>query len=75
MSEALALIWYIAVGAPNGGVVILPNGFDTREACEQAVTEFQKKQAPAGWSLVCVPDGAMFDDGDGSGADTPPTAQ
>ena len=66
---AAALFWYLVVAGPQGGLVVMPNGFYTREDCEQALAEYHKKPAPAGWSLSCVPDGAY--DGNGSTEEAP----
>ncbi|MGD9916284.1 MAG: hypothetical protein AB7S80_19590 [Rhizobiaceae bacterium] len=59
-----AFVWYLVVSAPQGGLVVMPSGFDTREQCEEALAEFNKKPAQ-GWSLQCVPGGTAYDDGIG----------
>jgi hypothetical protein len=71
-----ALFWYLVVSGPQGGLVVMPNGFYTRDECEQALAEYNKKPAPAGWTLSCVPDSA-YDDSSGSDdtAEEPPAKQ
>jgi len=60
MASTAALIWYLVIAGPHGGIVVLPSTFDTREQCATAITEYQKQPAPAGWSLQCVPDASPF---------------
>jgi hypothetical protein len=36
-------------------MVVMPNSFDTRDACMAAVTEFQKNATQANWVMQCVP--------------------
>jgi hypothetical protein len=36
-------------------MVVMPNSFDTRDACMAAVTEFQKNPAQAAWIMQCIP--------------------
>jgi len=60
MASSAALIWYLVIAGPQGGIVALPSTFDTREQCAAAITVYQKQPAPAGWSLQCVPDASPF---------------
>jgi hypothetical protein len=60
MASTAALIWYLVISGPQGGIVILPSSFDTREQCAAAITEYQKQPASAGWSLQCVPSASPF---------------
>jgi hypothetical protein len=60
MASTAALIWYLVIAGPQGGMVVLPSTFDTREQCAAAITEYQKQPAPTGWSLQCVPDASPF---------------
>ncbi|MFK0693068.1 hypothetical protein ACFX5Q_33775 [Mesorhizobium sp. IMUNJ 23033] len=60
MASTAALIWYLAIAGPQGGMVVLPSSFDTREQCAAAITEYQKQPAPAGWSVQCVPSASPF---------------
>jgi len=62
MASTTALIWYLVIAGPQGGLVVLPSTFDTREQCSTAITEYQKQPAPAGWSLQCVPSASPFAD-------------
>jgi hypothetical protein len=62
MASTAALIWYLVIAGPQGGLVVLPSTFDTREQCSTAITEYQKQPAPAGWSLQCVPSASPFAD-------------
>lgn len=71
---AATLFWYLVVAGPQGGLVTMPNGFYTREECETAIVEYNKKPAPAGWTVSCVPDGASYDEGAGSPEDGGPAA-
>ncbi len=76
MSDIVAaLFWYLVVSGPQGGMVVMPNGFYTRGDCEQALAEYTKKPAPAGWSLSCVPDGAYDGNGSDDTAEQPPAQQ
>ena len=63
MASTAALIWYLVVAGPQGGMAILPGSFDTHEQCAAAITEYQKQPAPAGWSLLCVPSASPFANG------------
>jgi hypothetical protein len=54
-----AYVWYLVVSGPQGGMVVMPSGFDTREQCQEAIVEYQKQPA-VGWQLQCVPAGASF---------------
>jgi len=60
MTSTVALIWYLAIAGPQGGIVLLPSSFDTREQCAAAITEYQKQPTPAGWSIQCVPSASPF---------------
>jgi hypothetical protein len=62
----MALVWYLVIAGPQGGMVVLPSTFDTRDQCDSAVTEYQKKPTPAGWAVQCVPSASPFAD-DGAG--------
>lgn len=55
-------VWYLVIAGPQGGMVVLPSTFDTREQCTSAITEYQKQPTPAGWSVQCVPSASPFAD-------------
>jgi hypothetical protein len=61
-ASSVALVWYLVIAGPQGGMVVLPSTFDTREQCAFAVTEYQKQPTPAGWSVQCVPSASPFAD-------------
>jgi hypothetical protein len=68
-SPSVALVWYLVIAGPQGGMVVLPSTFDTREQCTNAITEYQKQPTPQGWAVQCVPSASPFtDEGD---AETP----
>ncbi|RST85916.1 hypothetical protein EJC49_13390 [Aquibium carbonis] len=71
-----AFVWYLVVSGPQGGLVVMPSGFDTREQCQEAIVEYQK-QPGAGWQLQCVPSGAAFysDDSDPGMQAVPPASE
>ncbi|ESW63354.1 hypothetical protein X773_27545 [Mesorhizobium sp. LSJC285A00] len=59
------MVWYLVIAGPQGGMVVLPSTFDTREQCTNAITEYQKQPTPAGWAVNCVPSASPFtDEGD-----------
>lgn len=60
MAATVALVWYMVVAGPQGGMIALPNYFDTREQCAQAITEYQKQPVPAGWSVQCIPNASPY---------------
>ena len=62
MAPTAALIWYLVIAGPQGGMVVLPSTFDKHEQCTAAVAEYQKQPTPAGWSLQCVPGASPFTD-------------
>ena len=62
MSSTIALIWYMVVAGPQGGMVVLPSTFDTREQCASAITEYQKATPPAGWTVQCIPGASPYAD-------------
>jgi hypothetical protein len=73
MSSVVALVWYLVVAGPQGGLQTMPGYFDTREECASAVAEYQKQPAPAGWAVSCVPSTSPYgDEGDDAGADDGP---
>jgi hypothetical protein len=55
MAAAATFVWWLVVSSPQGGMVVMPNSFDTRDACMAAVTEFQKNATQANWVMQCVP--------------------
>lgn len=61
MAPTVALVWYLVVAGPGGGMAVLPGTFDKLEQCTAAITEYQKQPA-AGWSLQCVPSASPFTD-------------
>lgn len=65
MATTAALVWYLVIAGPQGGMVVLPSTFDKREQCTAAITEYQKQPTPTGWSIQCVPSASPFtDEGD-----------
>ncbi|MBB6411944.1 hypothetical protein [Mesorhizobium sangaii] len=60
MASTAALIWYLVIAGPQGGMVALPSTFDKREQCIAAITEYQKQPAPTGWSMQCIPSASPF---------------
>lgn len=64
-ASSVALVWYLVIAGPQGGMVVLPSTFDTREQCTNAIAEYQKQPTPTGWSVQCVPSASPFtDEGD-----------
>ena len=59
-APSVALVWYLVIAGPQGGMVVLPSTFDTREQCTNAITEYQKQPTPAGWAVNCVPSASPF---------------
>ena len=62
MATTAALVWYLVIAGPQGGMVVLPSTFDTREQCTNAITEYQKQPTPQGWAVQCVPSASPFTD-------------
>jgi hypothetical protein len=52
---AASFVWWLVIAGPQGGMVVMPNPFDSRDACQAAITEYQKNQPPKDWVLQCVP--------------------
>lgn len=77
MSSTIALVWYLVVAAPQGGMVVLPSTFDTHEQCASAITEYQKTTPPAGWAVQCIPGASPYADdlSDEGSAPATPEAQ
>ena len=69
-------VWYLVVSGPQGGMVVMPSGFDTRQQCQDAITEYQK-QPGLGWQVQCVPAGAAYysEDSDPGLESIPPTPE
>ncbi len=65
MSSTAALVWYLVAAGPQGGLVVMPSYFDTRDECAVAVTEYQKQPAQPGWSVQCLPGASPYGDEDG----------
>ncbi len=61
-ASSVALVWYLVIAGPQGGMVVLPSTFDTREQCTNAIAEYQKQPTLSGWSVQCVPSAAPFTD-------------
>lgn len=55
MSAAAALLWFIVVSGPQGGLTALPSPFDGRDQCIAAIKEYEATKPPANWTLQCVP--------------------
>lgn len=55
MAAVVSFVWYMVVAGPQGGLVVMPGFFETREACLSAVGEFQKTGPAPGWAAQCVP--------------------
>lgn len=68
MTPTVALVWYLVVSGPQGGLTTMPGYFDTREECAASITEYQKVPA-AGWSASCVPSTSPYGDDGDTGAD------
>lgn len=77
MSSTIALVWYLIVAGPQGGMVVLPSTFDTRDQCTSAITEYQKQPVPAGWSVSCIPSASPYADdmSEDGGAQVAPAPQ
>jgi len=60
MTSTAALIWYLVIAGPHGGMAVLPSTFDKREQCTAAVAEYQKQPTPPGWTLQCIPSASPF---------------
>lgn len=60
MASTVALVWYLVIAGPQGGMVVLPSTFDKREQCTAAITEYQKQPTPTGWSVQCIPGASLF---------------
>jgi len=65
-APSVTLVWYLVIAGPQGGMVVLPSMFDTREQCTSAITEYQKQPTPASWSVQCVPSASFFADNGGA---------
>lgn len=67
MSPTIALVWYLVVAGPQGGLQTMPGYFDTHQECSSAIAEYQKQPVPAGWTVSCVPSTSPYgDDGEGT---------
>lgn len=55
VQAAATFVWWLVIAGPQGGMVVMPNPFDSRDACQAAITEYQKNQPPKDWVLQCVP--------------------
>lgn len=75
MSPTIALVWYMVVAGPQGGMVVLPSTFDTRDQCTSAVAEYQKVTPPAGWTVQCIPSASPYVDDMDEGDDSATPAQ
>ncbi|PBB24034.1 hypothetical protein CK228_28840 [Mesorhizobium sp. WSM4312] len=60
MASTAALIWYLVIAGPQGGMAILPGSFDKREQCMAAIAEYQRQPTPSGWTLQCIPSASPF---------------
>ena len=69
-------VWYLVVSGPQGGMVVMPSGFDTRQQCQDAIVAYQKEPG-LGWQVQCVPAGAAYfaEDSDPGLETIPPTPE
>lgn len=76
MELVSAFVWYLVVSGPQGGMVVMPSGFDTREQCQGAIAEYETRPA-IGWQVQCVPAGAAYysEETDPGVVDVPPTSE
>jgi hypothetical protein len=65
------LVWYLVVAGPQGGMVVLPTAFDTRDQCTSAIAEYQKTPPPAGWAVQCIPSASPYADDMGEDGSAP----
>lgn len=54
-AAAATFVWWLLVSSPQGGLVVMPNSFESRDACMAAITEFQKNAPQQNWVMQCVP--------------------
>jgi len=64
MSAAAALLWYIVVAGPQGGVAVLPSPFEGRDQCLAAIKDYEATKPPANWMLQCLPAGPISNEED-----------
>ncbi len=62
MEQAAALIWYLVVAGPQGGVAVLPGAYETRADCAAAITEYEKSAPAQKWQLQCLPGGTAYEE-------------
>ena len=76
MERFSTFVWYLVVSGPQGGMVVMQSGFDTRQQCQQAIAEYQKEPG-LGWQVQCVPAGAAYyaEDSDPGLENVPPAAE
>jgi hypothetical protein len=55
MTAAATFVWWLVVANPQGGMVVMPNPFDSRDSCMAAVAEFEKNTPPQNWVTQCIP--------------------
>lgn len=53
-AAAMTFVWWLVIANSQGGMVVMPNSFDTKANCEAAIAEYQK-DAKQNWVLSCVP--------------------
>jgi hypothetical protein len=56
-----ALVWYLVVAGPQGGLVAIPSPFEARETCISAIEEFKKSHPLPGWDTRCLPGGPAYE--------------
>lgn len=74
LAAAAALLWYVVVAGPQGGVTSLPSPFDQRDQCLSAIKEFEANKPQGNWSLACVPGAPVVGEEEGPDDTDPGTA-
>ena len=53
-------IWFLVVAGSQGGVAVMPGGFESRDQCAAAIVAYEKSSPTKEWKLECVPGGTAY---------------
>ncbi|MBL8905775.1 MAG: hypothetical protein JNM20_03765 [Rhizobiales bacterium] len=60
--QQILYVWFVVVAGPQGGLAVVPGGFESRDQCAAAIAEYHSSAATKDWKLECVPGGTAFTD-------------
>lgn len=54
MPVTAALLWYLVVFEPDGGLAMIPTPYESADQCQVALGEFQANNPSSPWDPHCI---------------------